>query len=170
MILADFSSLDAAKEWFSINDNVMGGLSRGRMTISPLGFGVFSGHISLANGGGFAAVRTNLESTDLSEFTGIYIEIHGDAKRVKLNLKDDLESDSCVYQASFNVTEQLEHRAYGTWQKILLPFERFVARRRGIGLHGYQIDLSHIKGVGLVVGNGQSGDFCLNVRTIGAYR
>lgn len=72
MILFDFKDLDAAKSWYGVNDTVMGGLSRSKLTISPLGYGMFSGHVSLANGGALpqcAASFRRLMSASLVGFT-----------------------------------------------------------------------------------------------------
>lgn len=66
MILFDFKDLSAATSWYGVNDTVMGGLSRSKLTISPLGYGIFSGHVSLANGGGFASVRCEFEHVNVA--------------------------------------------------------------------------------------------------------
>lgn len=170
MILVDFSHLDAARSWRSTGDAVMGGKSRGMMAVSALGFGVFSGHVSLAKGGGFASVRTEFSPVDLTGYSGVYLEVYGSPKRVKLNLKDSLEPESCTFQAAFQITESKAHRAFGTWHKISLPFSDFVAKRRGVGIQGQKLHLSRIVSLGLVVGDSQSGDFCVNIRVIGAYK
>ena len=171
MVLVDFSQLNAAKDWFAVNDTLMGGVSRSRMAVSPLGFGVFSGHVSLANGGGFASVRYDFDSLDLSDFAGIVLDVNGSTKRFKVNIKDSLLPDSCVYQAEFDMADFVDdtddgHKAYGTWHKVMLPFDDFIAKRRGIGLQNHQLNLTQVQSLGLVIGGGQAGDFSLNVRSI----
>ena len=46
--------------WTSVNDVVMGGVSDSLMQVSEDGTGVFAGHLSLENNGGFASVRAPL--------------------------------------------------------------------------------------------------------------
>lgn len=53
-----FDNADAAKAWVNVNDNVMGGISNGRLKITPEKTLLFYGNLSLANNGGFASVRS----------------------------------------------------------------------------------------------------------------
>ena len=52
--------------WRSVNDGVMGGLSRGSLRIVAAGVGIFEGEVSLENNGGFASVRATIGPRDLS--------------------------------------------------------------------------------------------------------
>lgn len=174
MIFFDFSVLDAAKPWYGINDTVMGGLSRSKMTVSPLGYGEFSGHVSLANGGGFASVRCEFSPIDVSEFTGIYLELDGDrTKDYKLNLKDVDTPQSTVYQAPMPTPT---HQTFGVsssrvlnWQRIEIPFSDFKPQCRGKPISRPNMVLSQLCSLGLVIGAQQSGDFSLKIREIGYY-
>ena len=174
MILFDFKALDAATSWYSVNDTVMGGLSRSKLTISPLGYGVFSGHVSLANGGGFASVRCEFEPKNVSEFTGIYLELDGGrAKHYKVNLKDMDTPQGTVYQAPMPAPS---HQAFGVngtsalyWQRIEIPFSHFIPQCRGKPIARVAIDLTRLSGLGLVIGAQQSGDFSLKLKAIGCY-
>ncbi len=56
--LFDFTGADAAKEWQTINDGVMGGISEGKFKITDKKTLEFFGTLSLENNGGFASVRT----------------------------------------------------------------------------------------------------------------
>lgn len=174
MILFDFRTLDAAKSWYSVNDTVMGGLSRSKLTISPLGYGIFSGHVSLANGGGFSSVRCEFEQINVVEFTGIYLELDGDrSKHYKVNLKDVETPQSTVYQA---VMPAPTHQTFGVsgasaihWQRIEIPFTDFYPQCRGKPIVRAAIDLSRLTSIGLVIGAQQSGDFTLKIKSIGCY-
>ncbi|WP_198780438.1 CIA30 family protein [Shewanella putrefaciens] len=174
MILFDFKALDAAKPWYGVNDTVMGGLSRSKLTISPLGYGVFSGHVSLANGGGFASVRAEFNAVDVSAFTGIYLELDGGrAKHYKVNLKDVDTPQSTVYQAPMPAPS---HQAFGVngtsalhWQRIEIPFSDFLPQCRGKPIARVAIDLTRLSSLGLVIGAQQSGDFDLKIKSIGCY-
>lgn len=72
LVLVDFPRSTTA-DWFVVNDGVMGGISSSTLEISSDGTGVFAGHLSLENNGGFASVRTYLEGYDLSTFAGLVL-------------------------------------------------------------------------------------------------
>ena len=54
-----FSPQMNIREWRIVNDGVMGGISRSSLTLTDIGNGKFSGHVSLANNGGFASIQLN---------------------------------------------------------------------------------------------------------------
>ena len=56
--LFDFAEAVAAKDWQTVNDGVMGGVSDGKFKITDAKTMEFFGNLSLANNGGFASVRT----------------------------------------------------------------------------------------------------------------
>ncbi|MGI2066115.1 CIA30 family protein [Shewanella sp. MF08487] len=174
MIFFDFKVLDAIKPWYGINDTVMGGLSRSKMIISPLGYGEFSGHVSLANGGGFASVRCEFTPIDVSGFTGIYLVLDSERdKHYKVNLKDVNTPQSTVYQA---VMPMPSHQMFGVndtkiinWQRINIPFSNFQPQCRGKAISRPDIALSQLCSLGLVIGAQQSGEFSLSIKEIGYY-
>lgn len=174
MILFNFKDFNMAKPWYGVNDTVMGGLSRSKLTISPLGYGVFSGHVSLANGGGFASVRCEFAQTNVAGFTGIYLELDSDSgKHFKVNLKDADTPQSTVYQALMPAPT---HQTFGVngasaihWQRIEIPFIDFHPQCRGKPIERAAIDVSRLTSIGLVIGEQQSGDFALKIKSIGCY-
>ncbi|MCH1930791.1 CIA30 family protein [Shewanella sp. A25] len=175
MILFDFKELDTAQSWYAVNDTVMGGLSRSKLTISPLGYGIFSGHVSLANGGGFASVKSDFDQLDLSGYTGIYLELDSDrGKQYKVNLKDADTPQSTVYQAPMPDEPTLQ--AFGVigasainWQRIEIPFHDFAPQCRGRPIQRAPLDLTRLCSLGLVIGAQQGGDFSLKIKAIGYY-
>jgi len=58
VMLFDFDKPDAAKQWQTVNDAVMGGVSDGRFKINEDKKMEFYGILSLENNGGFASVRS----------------------------------------------------------------------------------------------------------------
>ena len=56
--LFDFTEVESAREWQSVNDGVMGGVSEGKFKIIDKKTMEFFGTLSLENNGGFASVRT----------------------------------------------------------------------------------------------------------------
>ncbi|MCF1428634.1 MAG: CIA30 family protein [Shewanella sp.] len=161
MLLFDFSTLDTVHGWYSINDAVMGGLSRSRLSASSLGFGIFSGHVSLADGGGFASVGCDFQPKDLSDFAALRLLVKGDGKQYKVNLRDSFAPGSPVFQQVFSTRED-----DGLWQQVDLPLAGFVAYRRGQRVLGVELNLSAISGAGLVIADKQGGDFTLHILSI----
>ena len=53
-ILASFKEAASVESWISVNDGVMGGVSKGGFKRTDAGTMVFSGDLSLENNGGFA--------------------------------------------------------------------------------------------------------------------
>jgi NADH dehydrogenase [ubiquinone] 1 alpha subcomplex assembly factor 1 len=69
--LASFSTDDAVKAWDSVNDGVMGGISKGGASRTAEGTLLFSGELSLANNGGFSSIRTKPSSLGLTNESAI---------------------------------------------------------------------------------------------------
>ena len=61
-IIVNFGTPINSVEWMVVNDDVMGGVSRSSVIISPEGNMVFNGNVSLKYGGGFASVRSSYEN------------------------------------------------------------------------------------------------------------
>ena len=58
-ILYDFNTETKLENWFIVNDDVMGGVSKSKLFLDDEGNVVFKGRISTLNNGGFASVRFN---------------------------------------------------------------------------------------------------------------
>ena len=81
----------SVEPWYAINDNVMGGLSRGGIALSDVGLH-FNGTLSLQNNGGFSSVRRPV-SDDLTDSRGIRLTIKGDGRKYQLRLRQDQNFD-----------------------------------------------------------------------------
>ena len=115
--------------WRIVDDVVMGGISRSRITTPSEATGLFAGELSLENNGGFASARTMLDPTiDLSAFSGLEVRVKGDGKIFQLRLRTDREFDGIAYRARFT-TER------GSWVTIRVPFSAFEPTFRGRTLH-----------------------------------
>lgn len=128
-LIDDFSS-DASKSvtgrtWTFISDQVMGGVSTGKMEFiehDSRSCLHMNGDVSLKNRGGFIQVRSNLnpkgKTFDASSFDGIYLRVKGNNEPYALHLRT---SNTWFpwqhYQAMF--------RTDGTWQEIKVAFEQF---------------------------------------------
>lgn len=73
--------------WHVVNDPVMGGRSSSRVEI---GDGVlrFRGELSLADGGGFASVRTAGRTWNLVGRRGLLLTVRGDGREYQVRLHD----------------------------------------------------------------------------------
>ncbi len=160
LLLFDFRAPAAVGEWQAIDDRVMGGLSLSRMRHDPAGHAVFEGSVSLAQGGGFASVRSQPAARGLAGAQHGFIELRGEGKRYKLSLLAGDALDGIPHQMSFTPGP--------TWQTLYLPLRDFRASFRGRELPGATaIDPARIRQLGLLIGERQAGPFALEIRRIG---
>ena len=78
--LYDFTAGNAGARWVAVNDNVMGGVSKGGAQLSGKGTLVFAGSLSLENNGGFSSIRTERKRMDLSGYHGLAVRVRGDGR------------------------------------------------------------------------------------------
>ena len=88
-IIFDFNQKSDLKDWAIVNDVVMGGRSSGSFELSPQGYAVFKGSISLDNNGGFSSVRHKFERKSIKGFTKIVLTIKGDTKKYQFRIKSN---------------------------------------------------------------------------------
>ena len=162
LVLVDFSRT-TADDWFVVNDGVMGGMSSSDMTVTADGTGMFAGRLSLENNGGFASVRTVVES-DLSTFQGLVLRVRGDGRTYQVRLRTSDRFDGMAYRAEF-ATEPDE------WMTVVLPFEQFVPTFRGyVPRNAPPLNTGAIRQLGLLIGDKREGTFRLEVQCIMAVR
>ena len=161
--LVDFVAADSSlSEWRTVDDVVMGGVSRSRIHRTEDGTAVFEGTLSLENNGGFASVRTLTEPPDLSGCKDVVVRVRGDGRRYRLRLRTDERFDGIAYQATFP-TEA------GEWTEVAIPFTAFEPSFRGRKPPGAPpLDPARIRQVGFLVADGQEGEFRLEVAWVRA--
>lgn len=153
----DFSKMVKPSGWLIINDGVMGGLSRGNITMDEEGNGLFRGHVSLENNGGFSLARLTLPNEDASGFSKIVLEVKGDSKRYQFRLKEKKgQMHSYVY--FFETT--------GDWESIEIPFEKLSPAFRGRSLNLPEYNGNQIEEIGLLIGNKKEENFAIKIRKI----
>ena len=162
-MILDFTDASTVNNWEAIDDRIMGGLSQSQPAcIDNVGLR-FSGTVSLENNGGFASIRSNPDTADLGQYTGLTLRLRGDGKRYKISLRTDHFYDGVSYQTTF-ATEQ------DSWQEICLPFEAFIPTHHGIKLSTVApMDLTSIKSFGLFISDRQEGPFQLDIAWIKGY-
>lgn len=160
----DFRLAADVKDWAPIDDVVMGGRSCSRLEPTPEGTAVFTGVVSLDNGGGFASIRSKPRTHDFARYLGISIRVRGDGRRYKLNLKTDRKLDGVLYRVVFPTLS-------GTWHTLDLPFDSFEPTFRGRVVPDVPpLDPAHIVSFGLMIADRQEGPFRIEVAWIRAIR
>ncbi len=160
-LLFDFRTPDALTHWSAIDDGVMGGVSHSRLLPGEDDrHACFEGEVSLANGGGFASVRCRPLPLGVAGATVCVIEVRGDGRHYKLNLRTDDTFDGVNYQVRFTPPA-------GEWRRIVLPLTAFAPSWRGRAVpDAPTLDPARIRQVGLMIADRQAGAFRLEIRSI----
>ena len=155
--LYDFNANSEPRSWKVVNDGVMGGLSRGKLTLTPEGIGRFAGTISLENNGGFSSMRHALPTLRIETQSAIHLKIRGDGKRYQFRIKSN-RRDYYSYTSSFQTN--------GEWQEIVLPLTSFTPIFRGRKLALPDFDRGQLEEISILFGNKRAEDFTLELDRI----
>jgi NADH dehydrogenase [ubiquinone] 1 alpha subcomplex assembly factor 1 len=156
-ILFQFSGAAGDAAWNAVNDDVMGGVSRGGAQIIDDVLH-FRGTLSLENNGGFASVRCAGPTRDLGTATAMVLRVRGDGRTYRLQLATDASYRGAriSYQAPFETRR-------GEWTEVVVPLASLEPRFRGQRLRGPPLDRSRITEFGLSLSDGNPGPFALEV-------
>lgn len=158
--LFQFTSADSVSAWSAIDDRVMGGVSRSRMRFDAGGFAVFEGVMSMEQNGGFASVRARVAAPLALKVAAYVLDVRGDGKRYKLNLRVPGRFEAVSYQASFETKAE-------AWATVRIPVDTFEATFRGRKVQAPPLDATQVREVGLMIADRQDGAFALQVRGLG---
>lgn len=159
-VLFDFSDPNSVSLWHPINDGVMGGVSRSLLHHDPAGHAVFAGHVSFENNGGFASVRCQPDDLGRKDVIAYLLDVRGDGKRYKLNLRTDNGLDGVNYQLGFLPPA-------GIWTTCRLASANFLPSLRGRPVpDAPPLDTKRVRQIGLMIADRQEGAFALAVRSI----
>lgn len=153
-----FSSQTNIREWLIVNDGVMGGISNSSLVLTNAGHGRFSGHVSMANNGGFASIQLNKTIKLAEEKKFIVLRIKGDGKRYEFRLKGNI-SQSQSYVQQFDTS--------GEWENIKLEISKFYPQYRGRKLNIPNFNFKNIEELSFLIANKQEEDFELLIDWIG---
>jgi monofunctional biosynthetic peptidoglycan transglycosylase len=160
-VLVDFDEESDCDAWRSVDDVVMGGVSRSVLELAAPGIARFAGEVSLEHGGGFASVRTEPRAWQTAGATALVLRCRGDGRTYKFTVRSDDRYDGVQYQARFAPTR-------GDWTIVRLGLAGFTPTFRGRPVpHASLLRPEHIRRLGLMVSDRQAGPFELLVDWIG---
>jgi len=161
-LLDDFKTTSTIGTWTSVNDGVMGGLSKGEPKINKEKKMVFKGEISLANNGGFSSIRTRGSVLNLSNYDGLEIKIKGDGRMYYLTSR----SNSKKMLAFWSPIQPPKDE----WTVIRVPFNSFYATYFGKKIPMMSLNTKKITSVGFMLYDKQGGSFEIETDYIKAYK
>ncbi len=155
--LVNFSAPHELTQWQIVNDGVMGGLSESQISLSSEGTAVFSGHVSLANYGGFASVQRKLSVDNANQYKYVQLKLKGDKKDYQFRLKK-ATSDYASYIQTFSTS--------GDWEIVTLKLSDFYPSFRGRKLPQPNFSSATIEQITFLIANKVEEDFQLEIAWI----
>ena len=158
--LFDFTEADAPKQWQTVNDGVMGGVSEGKFKITDTKTMEFFGTLSLANNGGFASVRTKAKKLSLEKDDALVAKIRGDGRQYMLNLYPNKQRMAYSYRATVQTKK-------GEWIEVKVPLDKFEATSFGrIVKNAGLVKPEEINSLGFMLGDKKAGPFKMEIEWI----
>ena len=163
-MLFRFADTSEAGRWLAINDDVMGGVSKGSASLTEDSYLLLSGSISFENNGGFASIRSKSKDFGLGGFHGIRIRVKGDGRKYQFRLRTYRKLDGIAFKHEFETIEN-------TWIEIELSFASFIPTFRGRILTDVEpLDSADIRQLGFLLADQKAGPFKLKVDNIVAFK
>ena len=163
-VLFDFTGADAARDWQTVNDCVMGGVSEGRFTITDRKTLEFFGTLSLANSGGFASVRTKAKTLGLVKGDMLVAKVRGDGREYSLNLYVPRPQVAFSYRATVTTTND-------EWVEVTLPLDTFEATSFGrVVKDAGAVKPNEVNALGFMVSDKKAGPFKLEIEWVKVVR
>jgi uncharacterized surface protein with fasciclin (FAS1) repeats len=159
--LATFESEDCLEAWTSVNDGVMGGISKGGFSRTEQGTLIFKGELSLENNGGFASIRMKPTPLDLSGMASLVVKAKGDGRTYWLELRAANQMAASSYRA------YLPTKA-GEWEEISVPLADFKLQAFGRELPSKALDAAAVTSVGITLADKKAGPFELEIESMKA--
>ena len=159
--LASFETEDSLNSWTSVNDGVMGGVSKGGFKRTEQGTLLFTGDLSLENRGGFASIRMKPSALGLDGMSALVVKAKGDGRTywVDLRLNDQMSASS--YRAYLPTTA-------GEWQETRIPFADFKLQAFGRDLPLKPINPAKVESIGFTLADKKAGPFSLEIEVVKA--
>jgi len=159
-VLLDFNGADAIKEWQTVNDGVMGGVSEGKMKITEKKTLEFYGTLSLENNGGFASVRTKAKKLGLNKGDTLVAKLRGDGREYTLNLYLNKPLMAFSYRAAVQTKKD-------EWIEVKVPLDKFEATSFGRPVKDAgAVKPEEVNALGFLLGDKKAGPFKMEVEWI----
>lgn len=156
-IIFDFNKNSNIKDWRIVNDGVMGGLSQGKFELSTDGHGVFYGHVSTKNNGGFSMVRYPIQELKSDKSSKIILKIKGDGKKYQLRIKNN-QSNFYSYITIFETS--------GEWEELIISVNKMFPSFRGRKLNQANFSHEKIEEIAFLIANKKEENFKLLIDSI----
>jgi len=161
--LFDFASA-GDENWRSVNDNVMGGVSKGGMLFDDSKqTATFKGALSRRNNGGFSTVRSRARDLGLAGYEGLTLRVRGDGRTYKLQARSGSHMWSGSFEKAFATRD-------GEWQEIAIPFVDMTRSFRGRRVRSEPITGAKIRSIGFSIADKDESPFALEIDSIVAYK
>lgn len=158
--LLEFTGADAAKEWQSVNDGVMGGVSEGKFKITDKKTMEFFGTLSLENNGGFASVRTRAKKLGLQKGDTLIAKVKGDGREYSLNLYLHKPRIAFSYRATVQTKKD-------QWIEVKIPLDKFEATSFGrVMKDAGAVKPEEVNALGFMLSDKKAGPFKLEIESI----
>jgi NADH dehydrogenase [ubiquinone] 1 alpha subcomplex assembly factor 1 len=156
-IIYDFQKDTSTTNWRVVDDEVMGGLSQGKLRVDDEGHGVYSGTVSTENNGGFSSLRYRFDAIETSEDQSVVLRVKGDGKKYQFRVKDKpSQYHSYIYTFETN----------GDWQTIEIPLAEMTPSFRGRKLSIPNFNHTQIEEIAFLIGNKKAESFELIIDKI----
>ena len=160
ILLFDFTKADAAKQWQTVNDGVMGGVSEGKFKVTESKTMEFFGTLSLANNGGFASVRSKAKKLDLEKGDTLVARVRGDGREYTLNLYPNRSRTAFSYRATVQTKKD-------EWIEVKVSLDEFEATSFGrVVREAGPVKPEEITSVGFLLGDKKAGPFKIEIEWI----
>ena len=159
--VASFESDEPLKSWTSVNDGVMGGISKGGFKRSEQGTLLFTGDLSLENNGGFASIRMKPSALGLSGMSALVVKARGDGRTYWVDLRVTNQMNASSYRAYLPTTA-------GEWQETRIPFADFKLQAFGRELPVKPLSVAAVTSVGFTLADKKAGPFALEIGAVNA--
>ncbi|MDP4645281.1 MAG: CIA30 family protein [Opitutales bacterium] len=154
-----FEEPTAAKEWFSVNDGVMGGISKGNFKVTKENTLLFNGELSLENNGGFASIRSKDVKIDLAGASGIIVNARGDGRTYWVGLREAKQRGASSFRAYLPTVK-------GELKSIRIPLADFKYQTFGRSLPLRPLNPLAVSSIGFTIADKKAGNFQLEIESI----
>lgn len=153
----DFKNPQETRQWYPVNDGVMGGRSSGGPDFRN-GHLIFAGSIN-TNGGGFSSIRREISAGDMRGVTAVAMRVKSDGRAYRLRFRTDVtwRGRRIAFQKAIPQTRS------GQWETVTLSLDNMRASLFGRTVRGAKFAAEDIIETGFILADGQDGPFRLEV-------